>query len=66
MYFFDEKLSFLFQVDELKITEVTKEHKGEWRCLVRQPDLGFTWTTAIHLVEGKYSKIKKKKIFKEY
>jgi len=38
---------------ELKIDFAEKSaHGGVWKCVVLQPDLGLTWTTAVYHVEG--------------
>lgn len=41
------------QSHDLRI-EVGVEDSGEWRCVVVQPDLGLSWTTAWYQVHGKY------------
>jgi len=43
----------MFQKHELKIDFAEKSaHGGVWKCVILQPDLGLTWTTAVYHVEG--------------
>jgi hypothetical protein len=35
--------------------EVGVEDSDEWRCVVVQPDLGLSWTTAWYQVHGVYA-----------